>query len=200
MTLRMRFAATALSLVAVLASQARAQEPSGARLPTTSLYNLDETWIRQDGARIPLASLRGQIVVAAMGYTTCRDICPAIVADMMWIDRHLPPESAGKVKFAFFTFDASADTPERLKLYADGHGLDLGHWMLFDADENSVRELAAALGVGWRPDGAGGFNHTAVISLLDAEGDIVFQQRGAEADSRELLEKLKALVRGAPRR
>ena len=197
MTLRIAFAAVALVMIAAFSHQARAEDPSRTRLPETSLYNLDETWVRQDGARIQLASLRGQIVVVAMGYTICKDMCPAIIADMMWIERHLPPESEGKVKFTFFTFDATADTPERLTLYADGHGLDLSRWMLFDAEEDTVRELAAALGVGWRPDGAGGFNHTAVISLLDADGDIVFQQRGAEADSHELLEKLKALVDGA---
>lgn len=192
MTRRFRVGACALSLIAALSCQARAEDPARANAP--SLYNLDETWVRHDGARIQLASLRGQIIVVAMGYTICKDMCPAIIANMMWIDRHLPPELAGKVKFAFFTFDAIADTPERLTLYADGHGLDLGHWMLFDADEDTVRELAAALGVGWRPDGAGGFNHTAVISILDADGDIVFQQRGAEADSYALLAKLAAIA------
>ena len=81
-----------------------------------------------------------------MGYTTCRDICPAIVVDMMWIEKHLPPGAADRVRFAFFSFDPEADTPERLRLYADGHGLDLGRWTLLRGDDDAVRELAAALG------------------------------------------------------
>lgn len=85
------------------------------------------------------------------------------------------------MRFAFFSFDPAADTPERLKLYAEGHGLDLSRWTLLRADEDAVRELAAALGVGYRADGQGGFDHDAVISLLDEKGDIVFQQRGAQA-------------------
>ncbi len=173
---------------------ARAQHDAGAPLPGTSLYNLDETWVNQDGKRAPLSSLRGKLVVAAMGYTTCKDMCPAIVADMMWIDKHLPPEAVKKVRFVFFTFNSVADSPERLQLYAEGHGLDLSRWTLFGSDKDATRELAAALGVAWRPDGAGGFDHTAVISLLDADGVIVFQQLGTQATSAELLAKLKALA------
>jgi protein SCO1/2 len=193
MTIRSMFAVGALALIAASAP-AGAQEDAAAALPGTSLYNLDSHWVTQEGARIALSSLTGKLVVAAMGYAECKDICPAVVADMMWIDKHLPAGAANRVEFVFFTFDSVADTPERLRLYADGHGLDLKHWLLLGADDDAVRGLAAALGVGYRPDGQGGFNHTAVISLLDARGNIVFQQRGAEARSEELLAELNRII------
>ena len=196
MKLRSMLAGVALALIAASAP-AGAQEHAGAPLPETSLYNLDSKWVNQDGARIALSSLGGKPVVAAMGYADCKDMCPAIVADMMWIDKHLPPGTASRVKFVFFTFDSVADTPERLRLYADGHGLDLSHWLLLGTDDDAVRELAAALGVGYRPDGQGGFNHTAVISLLDARGNVVFQQRGTEARSEELLAKVSGIISAA---
>jgi SCO1/SenC len=131
-----------------------------------------------------------------MGYTTCKDICPAIVADMMWIEKHLPPAEADRVRFVFFSFDPAADTPERLRLYAEGHGLDPARWTLLTADDDAVRELAAALGVGYRPDEQGGFDHSAVISLIDPKGEIVFQQRGTQPSSEALLAKLTELFRG----
>ena len=193
MTIRSMFAVAALALIAASAP-AGAQEDAAAALPGTSLYNLDSQWVSQEGARIALSSLSGKLVVAAMGYAQCKDICPAVVADMMWIDKHLPPGAARRVEFVFFTFDSVADTPERLRLYADGHGLDLSHWLLLGADDDTVRELAAALGVGYRPDGQGGFNHTAVISLLDARGNVVFQQRGTEARSDELLAEVNRII------
>ena len=102
-----------------------------------------------------------------MGYTTCKDICPAIVANMMWVEKHLPPGRPERVRFAFFSFDSEADTPERLRLYAESHGLDLAAGRCSAADDDAVRELAAALGVGYRPNDQDGFDHAAVISLLD---------------------------------
>jgi protein SCO1/2 len=158
-----------------------------AATPEESLYNLAETWTRQDNAAVRLDSLKGQIVVAAMGYTTCKQACPALIVDMMWLERHLPPAAADKVRFAFFSFDSQADTPERLTLFAQSHGLDLSRWSLFETDPDTTRELAAALGVGFRPDGAGGFDHTAVISVIAPDGRILYQQKGAEAHPKELL-------------
>ena len=112
----------------------RGREPAGAQNDAgatagAAVYNLDSQWVTQDGARIGLSSLSGKPVVAARGYLL-QGHCPAIVADMMWIDQHLPPGAASRVEFVFFTFELAADTPERLKLYADGHGVDLSHWML----------------------------------------------------------------------
>ena len=171
---------------------------AAAAMPTVaSLYNLDQTWTSEEGARTPLRALAGKPVVAAMGYTTCKNICPAIVADMMWIEKHLTPAEAEGVSFAFFSLDPAADTPERLKLYAEGHGLDAPRWTLLTADDDAIRELAQALNIGYRPDGQGGFDHSAVISLIDAKGEIVFQQRGPAASSEELLGKLGALLSGA---
>jgi protein SCO1/2 len=112
---------------------------------------------------------------------------------MLWIGKHLPSGAAG-VRLALFSFDSVLDTPERLKRYADDHGLDPARWSLFHGDADAVRELAAALGVSYRPDGKGGFDHSTVISLLDADGNVVFQQRGTQATPHELLAKLKNLV------
>ncbi|MDE3177934.1 MAG: SCO family protein [Pseudomonadota bacterium] len=180
----------AILLVLALALAGAAAPP-----PDDSLYNLSQSWTRQDNVAVPLDSLRGRVVVAAMGYATCKQMCPALIADMMWLDKHLPADVAGRVSFAFFSFDSVADTPERLSLYAEGHGLDLAHWSLYAGDPDTVRELAAALGVGFRPDEAGGFDHTAVISVIAPDGRILYQQKGAEAHPDALLTKAIAAAR-----
>ena len=189
--------ALVMSFPAVSIAHDHAQFDAAKPLPGRSLYNLQSQWTNQDGASVALASLRGEPAIVAMGYATCRDICPTIVANMAWIERHMPARAAGRVRFAFFSFDPDADTPERLKLYAEGHGLDPANWTLLTSDADTARDLAAALNVGYRPDGKGGFDHAAVITLLDAEGNVAFQQRGAEASSKELLEKLGELFRRA---
>jgi protein SCO1 len=163
-------------------------------LSGSSVYNLESSWTTQDGASVRVGVLRGEPVVVAMVYTSCKDMCPAIVADMLWIEKHLPLEGPGGVRFALFSFDSVVDTPERLRSYAAEHGMEPGRWTLFHGDEDAVRELAAALGVRYRADGQGGFDHATVISLLDADGNIVFQQTGTQASPRELLTKLDGLV------
>ena len=112
------------------------------------------------------------------------------------MDREASAPGRGRARsLRLLRFDSAVDTPARLKAYADEHGLDLGRWTLSHGDDDAVRELAAALGVGYRPDGQGGFDHAAVISLLDDKGEIVFQQRGTQASSDELLAKVRSLAR-----
>ena len=183
-----------LGLFAAAVAVALSPATAGQSAPGASLYNLESRWTTQDGADIALDAFAGRPVVAAMGYTTCKDLCPAIVADMMWIAKHLPLGAADRVRFAFFSFDSAADTPERLKLYAESHGLDPRRWTLLRGDDEAVRELSAALDVPFRPNDKAGFDHAAVISLLDAKGTIVFQQRGLQTYSQDLLDRLKALL------
>jgi len=168
MRLRVLFAtaAAALAFVAgpVGAHDMQHMTVEAAGQPTSaSLFNLESKWTSQDGASVPLGALSGKPVVAAMGYTSCKDMCPAIVADMMWIEKHMRQDAARRVTFAFFSIDSAIDTPAKLKVYADEHGLDPDRWTLFHGDDDAVRELAAALDVGYRPDGQGGFDHAAVI-------------------------------------
>ena len=159
-----------------------------------SIYNLASAWTDQDGKSVKLASLRGELVVVAMAYTSCKDICPMIVANMVAIEDRLKESSSAKVHFVFFSIDSAIDRPERLKAYAGDHGLDLAHWTLYHGDDKAVRELAAALGVRYRRDPNGGFDHSAIISLLDEEGNIAFQKPDAQVDTSEMVEKIQALA------
>jgi protein SCO1 len=162
-------------------------------LPGTSIYNLTSSWTNQDGKRATLEPLRGAPVVIAMGYTRCKDICPMIVADMVAIEDRAKEASLKGIHFAFFSLDSAMDTPERLTAYAKDHGLDRAHWTLYQGDDKAVRELAAALGVRYRRDASGGFDHSAIITILDADGRIVAQQPDAQANTEEMVKKLSVL-------
>lgn len=176
-------------------SHMKASEP----LSGTSIYNLTSSWTNQDGKRVMLESLRGQPVVVAMAYTSCKDICPMIVADMVAIEDRTKQASITGVRFAFFSLDSAIDTPERLTAYAHDHGLDPAHWTLYHGDDKAVRELAAALGVRYRRDASGGFDHSAIITILDADGTIVAQQPDAQVNTKEMVKKITALVTPAAR-
>jgi protein SCO1/2 len=162
-------------------------------LPGTSIYNLTSSWTNQDGQRVSLESLRGTPAVVAMGYTRCKDICPMIVADMVAIEDRAKASSLNGVHYAFFSLDSDIDTPEQLTAYAKDRGLDLGDWVLFNGDDKAVRELAAALGVRYRRDASGGFDHSAIITILDAQGRISAQQPDLTANTEEMVKKLSTL-------
>ena len=145
------FAAMAISLI-TQGGTAAAQEttPKGDAAKANagsrgSLYSLGSLWTTQDGASVRLGSFAGGPVIAAMDSTICRDNGPAIVAEMTWVEKHLPPDEVNRVRFAFFSFDGEADTPERLRLYAESHDLDLNRWTLLRGDDDAARELAVAL-------------------------------------------------------
>jgi protein SCO1/2 len=165
-----------------------AQPVSGA-----SIYNLASRWTDQDGKTVDLKSLSGRPLVAAMAYTSCKDICPLIVANMVAIEKAAQAKNLHAVRYIFFSLDSALDTPARLKAYAEERGLDPQDWTLFNGDAKAVRDLAAVLGVRYRRDDQGGFDHASVISLLNDKGEIVFQKLDATLDTGEFVGKIEAL-------
>ncbi|MDI9849241.1 hypothetical protein QM467_14375 [Rhodoblastus sp. 17X3] len=81
------------------------------------------------------------------------------------------------------------------KAYADERGLDPAQWSLYHGDDKAVRDLAAALGVRYRRDDKGGFDHSAAITLLDGEGEIVLQKADAKFDIDKFVTKIEGLTK-----
>ena len=174
------FVAAALLCV----SSAMAQAPSG-----TSLYNLASRWTDQDGRGLDLKDLSGRKTVVAMGYTSCPDICPLIVANMVAIEKAARAKGLN-LRFVFVTLDPKRDTPEKLKAYAEAHGLDPAAWTLLSGDDKAVRDLAAVLGVRYRANGEGGFDHSAILTLLNANGEVIFQKPDMQAEPEDFITRI----------
>jgi protein SCO1/2 len=150
--------------------------PAPQPMPGMSLYNLNSKWTTQDGTSTDLASLRGNVVVAAMVYTHCRDVCPLTTERMQEVERTLPKSAQAKARFALFSMDWARDTPDQLRQFASQHHLDMQRWTLFHGDESAVREMAAALGVGFHRQANGDFQHSIAIFLLDRNGVVVAEE------------------------
>ena len=116
-----------------------------------------------------------------------------LVADMMAIEDRAKGSSMPPARYVFVSLDSGVDTPERLTAYAKDRSLDLGTWVLLTGDDKAVRDIAAALGVRYRRDASGGFDHSAIITILDAEGRIVVQQPDVTANTEDMVKKLSAL-------
>jgi|SRR5579871_285389 len=162
-------------------------------LPGLSVYNISSRWTTQDGDFVRLETLRGRPTVVAMIYLNCPDVCPLIAENMEQIQANLPQALSSKVNFALFTFDSARDTPDKLKAYAKARGLDAKHWTLFQSDDRATRELAAVLDVTYHKKDDGNFDHSVVITLLDGDGVVAYQQIGLRTDTREFEAKIRAL-------
>ena len=143
---------------------------TGAAVPGESLYQLTLPLTIQDGKTVPFDSLRGRPMLVTLFYTSCDGVCPMLAFTMRRVVAALPTEQRTRVRALMVSFDPERDSPEALQAFAKLHQLDSSQWLLARANEGDVRELAAVLGVRYRPLPGGVFSHSAVITLLDADG------------------------------
>jgi protein SCO1 len=163
--------------------------------PDRSVYQLDSAWTTDAGRQVKLGALRGRPQVVAMFYASCQFACPLTVNDLRRIEVALPDTLRNRVGFTLISFDSDRDTPAALKSYRAGHGLSGGNWTLLRGEPEDVRELAALLGVIYRRDPNGTFAHSNLITVLNAEGEVVFQQPGLNVSPDNIVAALKALDR-----
>lgn len=177
----------ALSLVSVAA---------GAELPGNSLYQLEIGLVSQDGQPRTLARYRGQPTMISMFYGSCPRVCPLLIANIRRMEQQLPERERGRLRVLLVSLDPDRDSPDKLLELARRHQADLSRWTLARADEADVRKLAAALGIRYRQLPDGEFNHSTVISLLDAEGRIQKQTSVMSSLDPEFLAALRQAVDG----
>jgi protein SCO1/2 len=133
----------------------------------------DFTLIDQDGHSLELASLRGNAVLMAFGYTHCPDVCPVTLARFRQVKDTLGAD-AERVKFVFVSVDGERDTPEHLKGYLTL--FDAGFVGLTTPDEELARQVIGQFGGGFDIKDAGGLranytvDHTASSFLIDPAG------------------------------
>lgn len=158
-----------------------------------SIFNLKSEWTNQEGQLIAIKDFLGKPTIVAMIYTSCEQACPLIIEDLRKIENALSKKSVG-IPFLLFSFDTIKDTPLKLKIFAQSRKLDLNHWTLFNGSKNAVRELAAVLGIRYKKNANGDFDHSNVITLIDAEGLIVEQQIGLNQEAKPLVDKAFKLL------
>jgi protein SCO1/2 len=127
----------------------------------------------QDGKPLTLDSLKGHWTFAAIGYTSCPDVCPTTMATFNALNREISPEGKEPVAdFLFISVDPERDTPERLAQYVRWFnprflGATGGHEQL----QSLTRQLGVMYMRAEQQDTAMGYlvDHSASIVLLDPE-------------------------------
>lgn len=146
-----------------------------ASLPERSLYQVSSSWTNDLNQAQRLTALSGRPQVVTLFFTKCEYACPALVHDMKAIEDALPAELRPRVGFTLITFDTERDTPATLAAYRAVHALP-PHWSLLQGGPDDTLELAALLGVKFKKDARGQFAHSNILSLLNAQGELLYQQ------------------------
>ena len=179
------------------AAMQHALPPSAdAALTDASLYGLDAAWTDQNGRPTALRVFRGHPVLIAMVFTSCGYACPMTVQDMKVIAQKLPDGGRG-VRFVLVTLDPERDTPAALRAFARTHTLG-AEWTLLRGGDDDVRMLAGLLGVRYREQADGDFAHSNFLTVLDAEGEVVWRQEGLGADPADTVAALEQALAGQP--
>ena len=178
------------------AAPARAAAPRPAALPGDSVLQLPGVFTDQSARRFSLRERRGQPQLVGMFYASCQSVCPLLLNSAAAMIRKLEPEERGRLRVLMVSLDPARDNAARLMQLALEHRLDLAQWTLASADGQLTRRLAAVLDIRYRQLAGGDFNHTAALTLLDADGRIVARTEniGATPDA-EFLAALQRTLR-----
>lgn len=159
-----------------------------------SIYQLDGRFTTDNGQPFSLGELRGRPVVLTMFFASCGYACPLIVTDMLAIQGRLPAELRDKAVFVLVSFDTARDTPAVLAQYRTSRNLD-AQWVLLHGEDAPVRELAALVGVKFKQETDGMFAHSNLVTILNAEGEVVHQRTGLKGGLDEAAAALAATLR-----
>lgn len=156
-----------------------------------SLYDLPVSLVDQRGTRLGLDSFRGHRVVLSMFYASCPFACPTLISDIRSLEKRLSPEARADLRVVLVSFDPEHDTPAALTELMKTRGLDATRWTLASTSDESVRELAAVLGIKFKKLEGGAFNHTSLITVLDRDGSPLERLEGFHGDNSALVAALE---------
>jgi protein SCO1/2 len=159
-----------------------------------SIYQLDASFTDDSGKTVALGSLRGRPVVVAMFFASCGYACPLTVTDLLAIQGRLPADLRREAAFVLVSFDVARDTTAVLAKYRATRGLD-AQWTLLRGTDDSVRELAALLGVKFKQEVDGAFAHSNLVTILNREGEVAHQRVGLKGGLDEAAAALAATLK-----
>ncbi len=159
-------------------------------LSDDSIYHMDADWQNQKGEIVKLKDFIGKKLVLSMVYTRCPHTCPLIISYMSFIQNALLPEEKNKVHFLLVSLTPESDTVEVLHKFSQKRELDLETWSLLRGDAGDVRALAMAINVKYKATADGEIAHSNMVSILDEEGRIKFQEIGLKSNTEDVVTRM----------
>jgi protein SCO1/2 len=157
----------------------------------------DHRLLQSDGSTLALSDLKGRPLVLSLIYTSCSTVCPT-GTETLKASVAQARKALGGETFQVLTlgFDARNDTPQRMRAFAVDHSIDGDPlWHVASATPAVLEALLDEVGFSYE-GAAGGFEHVAQTTILDAEGRVYRQVYGDDFPLPVLVEPLKELVFG----
>jgi protein SCO1 len=186
---RLSLCAAVLVLCTSLVSAAGESLPSIGTAPDFSLTTQDEQ-------PLTLRELRGKVVALTFIFTQCKDVCPALTAKLVGVQRKVAAEGGAPIHFVAISLTPKHDTPQVLKRYAQAHGADLSRWAFLTGDAKQIAQLTKQYGVYSKPkQEADEVDHGFLTSIIDRAGMIRVQYMGVRFKPEEFIADLQSLAR-----
>jgi protein SCO1/2 len=168
--------------------------PAADVIASDSLYQLPMQIQMSDGRTLNLADLRGKPLIVTMFYTHCTSVCPLITAQVKSLVGNLTPAERQQITILMVSLDALRDTPEVLTDFKVERHIQDSNWFVARTSASDARALAAALGIRYRelPDHT--FNHSAIISVTDANGVVRARTSQMTGPDPEFLTAVRAQI------
>jgi protein SCO1/2 len=155
---------------AILFITGRAPSPIGSAVAAVGgPFHLED----QSGKIVTEQDMKGKPFLVFFGYTHCPDVCPTTLFDMSQVMKKLGPD-ADRINALFITVDPERDTPALMKDYMsnfDPHLRGLtGDQAAINTAIKEYRVYAKKIPL---KDGDYTMDHTAIVYLMDKNGDFV---------------------------
>jgi|GEM_PF-5285091 len=89
--------------------------------------------------------------------------------------------------------DHENDTPERLAEFAEQQRANNDGWHFVMGSASDIRTWAALMGIRYRQNPNGGYDHSNVIGVLNAEGELVHRHEGLNRHHEKVAQAVRAL-------
>ena len=129
----------------------------------------------QDGDPFVSADLDGSITIVGFFFTSCRSICPVLMAQIQSLAARFAEKGIDDIRFLSISVDPERDTPSVLRAYAEQRDLPLDRWTLLTGDPEAIRHAVVEIfhtpmgAVEETSPGVMDIAHTGKLLLIDRE-------------------------------
>jgi protein SCO1/2 len=154
--------------------------------------------VDQNGERVDLAALRGDVVILTAVYASCPHTCPVILDQARAALDELTPEERARVHVVGVTLDPSHDTPAVMNDLASRHGLEWPTYRLVTGPPAEVERVLDRMDVARQRNAETGvIDHANLFLVIDPAGRIAYRLTIGERQQRWLVSALRLLAQEA---